>query len=190
MALDPNALITVADAKVYLQIDVGVETWDAILEKIINGTSTRFDNEVGRTLKQTAYTDQKLDGNGQAQLSLPQFPIADLSAITLDDVVLVEGTDFLIYSFDNDGYLELLNGATWTVGKQNVKLTYKGGFSTVPKDLALEVMKQAALEFQIWKEKTWGESSRSFPDGSISYTEHDLLKSVERVLRKYMRPYA
>ncbi len=58
----------------------------------------------------------------------------------------------------------------------------------VPKDLELACMQQIAVEFQRQQKKEWGETSRSFGDGSIStMTEEELLPYVKMVLEKYRR---
>ena len=56
----------------------------------------------------------------------------------------------------------------------------------IPKDLELAVMQQVAVEFQRQQKKEWGETSRSFGDGSVSITtEEELLPYVAKVLKKY-----
>ena len=58
----------------------------------------------------------------------------------------------------------------------------------VPADLELACMQQIAVEFQRQQKKEWGETSRSFGDGSIStMTEEELLPYVKTVLEKYRR---
>ena len=58
----------------------------------------------------------------------------------------------------------------------------------IPKDLELACMQQVAVEFQRQQKKEWGETSRSFGDGSIStMTEEELLPYVKMVLEKYRR---
>lgn len=58
----------------------------------------------------------------------------------------------------------------------------------IPKDLELAVMQQVAVEFQRQQKNEWGETSRSFPDGSVTTMgEEDLLPYVERILKKYRR---
>lgn len=58
----------------------------------------------------------------------------------------------------------------------------------IPKDLELACMQQVAVEFQRQQKKEWGETSRSFADGSVSITtEEELLPYVAKVLKKYRR---
>jgi len=56
----------------------------------------------------------------------------------------------------------------------------------VPKDLELACMQQVAVEFQRLRKKEWGETSRSFGDGSVSImTEGEFLPYVKMILEKY-----
>lgn len=58
----------------------------------------------------------------------------------------------------------------------------------VPKDLELACMQQVAMEFQRQQQKSWGEVSRSFGDGSVTtMTEEELLPYVKMVLNRYRR---
>jgi len=57
----------------------------------------------------------------------------------------------------------------------------------IPKDLQLAVFKQVAFEFKRYVQQDWGESSRSFPDGSVSFIEKDLLPSVNTILERYRK---
>lgn len=58
----------------------------------------------------------------------------------------------------------------------------------IPRDLELACMQQVAVEFQRQQKKEWGETSRSFGDGSVSTSiEEELLPYVKQVLEKYRR---
>lgn len=58
----------------------------------------------------------------------------------------------------------------------------------VPRDLELACMQQVAVEFQRQQKSEWGETSRSFPDGSVTtMSEDEMLSYVKKVLEKYRR---
>jgi len=185
MALDDNALITLANMKIYAGIAAEVETWDAILTVLINAVSTVFDSVTCRNLKHATYEEILLDGNGQKDLDLPNWPITWFSISFLEDgVTLTEGEDFLLYG--NEGYIHKINGV-WPKQRKVLKLTYKAGYAadSVPADLELICMKQVAKEFKEWKAKTWGETSRDIGDGSVAISETSLLPEIEKTLLKY-----
>lgn len=191
MSLNANALITLEDFKLYAGIDAAVSSADALYELIINSISTRFDTETGRALKSAVYTDLYLDGNGEQDLDLPNYPITAVASVYEDDVLLTVGAsyDYLFTAgsiLAVNGILRRVN-AVWSLGSQNIKLTFTGGYTTVPDDLKLACFKQCAKEWQTQKMSNWGESSRSFPDGSVSHDVKDLLEDVKAVLRRYAR---
>jgi hypothetical protein len=181
------ALITLAELKLFLKIDVSQTQDDTLLEFIINAVSAGFNTETSRTLKSVVYTDLLLDGNGENILSLPNYPVSLIAALTEDDIALTLNTDYYLYSSNFDAYLRKLYGGVWGLGSKNIKITMTAGYSTIPDDIKIEALKQAGADFQTQKGKTWGEQSRTFPDGSVSFQSQDLLPSVKRVLNRYAR---
>jgi hypothetical protein len=189
MGLNANALVTLADLKLFLKIDAGQTQDDTLLELIINAVSTRFDTETGRNLKEATYTAIKLDGSGSKYLELPNYPVkADaITSIKEDGIALTQNTDYYLYHTNFDGYLEKADGSLWNRGQKNIELTDTAGFNPIPDDIKIEALKQAGADFQTQKGKTWGEQSRTFPDGSVSFQSQDLLPSVKTVLNRYAR---
>ena len=186
MALDDNALITLADTKVYLNEDSS--NFDTILEMLINSISTLFDTYTDRDqLKEKTDTTLYLDGNGEREINLPRWPITSITAVTEDDLILTEGKDEDYILYTEEGYL-YKNGGDWTKNRKGIKLSsYKAGFATVPKDLQLACMKQVAKEWKRQDKQEWGEASRSFGEGSISISIDELLDDVKATLDRYRR---
>jgi len=184
MALDANALVTLADQKTYLNISDSNS--DSILEILINSVSTLINVYCERTLIETTYTDLYLDGNGEKEIQLPNWPVASITSLAEDETSLTEGLDedYLLYTSDRAAYLWRY-GDGWVDMHKGILITYVAGYSTVPKDLQLACFKQVAFEFHKWKNKDWGESSRSMADGSISVTTKNLLEDVEETLQRY-----
>ena len=183
-SLDDNALITTEDLKAYL--DMKDSTQDKLLEILINAISTLFDQYTSRNLKEATYTDLYLDGNGEEIMYLPDWPIGSITSIAEDSVALTEGEDNDYYLYADEGYLVRIS-AVWLKGYKTIKITYKAGYLTVPKDLQLACMEQVAYEWQRQKNRTWGESSKSKGDFNISYIKDDLLSQVKKVLDSYRK---
>jgi len=190
-AIRATALLTLANAKTYCGIlDT---TWDAVLTVIINAVSEAFNSSCGRVFAKTTYTDNYIDGNGEKDLLLPHFPIIEISALTENDVALTQGTtaDYILYS--DEGRLHRLG--KWYHSPKAIKLTYKAGYVAIPvdpdvenlpADLALAIRIQVAHEWQKMKSSAWGETARSFPDGSMTYlSKKEFLPEVETVLARY-----
>jgi hypothetical protein len=129
MALNANALVSLADLKVYLK-ETGT-TFDAVLEILINHMSTAFDKICVRNLAEQTYTNQLYDGNDRRRLYLKHYPINLVSNITEDDDSLTLGVDedFIIYP--DEGYLLRMNGNWSNADFQNIDVTYKGGYVAI-----------------------------------------------------------
>lgn len=198
-SLAANALVTFADFMGYVPSETPINK--NLAETIINAVSTEFDRVCGRTLKQATYTNLYLDGNGERTLNLPNWPAdsATFGTVTENGTLLVNGLtgDYVLYTSDDDAYLRKVGAtwpelgescAAWFAGPKTVLIsTVKLGYATVPGDIVLVCLKQCALEYQRAKQRTWGETSRSVGEGSVSLVEPGLLPDVEAVLKRYRR---
>lgn len=185
--LAANALITLADFRGYM----GDESINKnVAEAIINGVSQEFDRFVGRVLKQATSTALYLDGNGERDLDLPNWPAAlGAGTVTEDGTLLTESLtgDFVLYTSDDCAYLRKIAGH-WIEGPKTVLIsTIALGYATIPGDIVLKALRQCAFEFQSSQLKTWGETSRSVEGGSVSMVEPGLLPDVQEVLTRYRR---
>lgn len=183
------ALVSLEDAKAIIGKTTDEDT--AMIELIISGVSAAFNSLTGRNLKYQEYATIYLDGNGSQKLSLPNYPVTSIGTVVEDDITLTEGDDYdyLLYTGNNDAYLQKVSGI-WTTSLKGVKLTtFKAGFTdaTMPADLKLACLKQVAWEWKKYSGKRWGESSHSFEGGSISIETVNLLPDVKEILGLYRR---
>jgi uncharacterized phiE125 gp8 family phage protein len=190
MSLENWALITLQDAKEL--VDVKDATRDGLLEGLIHSISQGFESYTRRKLAARTFTNVLYDGPGDNELWLPNYPITNIASITEGGVALAS-TDYLLYA--EQGLLRKAEGGAWTSERQGIKITYTAGFVvqtgtiTLPYDLKMACQKQIAHEFQMQKQKSWGEASRSFADGSQTFTETGgFLKAVRDVLDLYVNP--
>lgn len=194
MSVAAPSLITLDQLKLYLGPNVGT-TNDALLELLIDNVSEEFNRRLGRTLAKTTYTSLALDGDHEEILELPNWPAVSVTSIYEDDVLLVADTD---YEVDLARGLIKRVGGHWSKGFQNIVITYVAGYTVqgatpgtgetaLPADLKLACMIQTAREWKKTLGSEWGETSRSFPDGSSSRVERGLLKDVEEILQRYTR---
>jgi len=205
MSVAAASLITLDQLKTYLgpTFAAAADTSnDALLESLIDSVSEWFNSHIGRTLAKTTYTNVYFDGPGKPTLRLPNGPVSVLTSLYEDDDLLAEGIDedFVLYAGEPPSYLarlEKLNGV-WLKGPKTVKATLTAGFvvqgvtpgtgeTALPNDIRLACAIQVAREWKKTQGSEWGESSRTFPDGSTSRIERGLLKDVEEILAKYRR---
>lgn len=187
-AVDNGDLVTLAAVKLYLWPGETITQWDSILPTIITAVSKAIVNEIGCDIIHTHYTSEKVDGRGRSYLDLKNWPVTKVtSIIDQDGNVYTEGNDedFVIKDFS----LRLMSGV-WAKGEQNFTVSYEAGFTTLPGDILLVCYEMIARKWKTMKEQGWGESSRSFPDGSTSSVNADgeFNKSQLAILAKYKRP--
>lgn len=182
-ALASNALVTVEDLARVMGEDVQV----GLAEMVINSVSQEFERYIGRVIKQVTHTALYLDGAGSKYLNFPTWPAASLGTVTEDGTLLTEGADedYLLYTSDDSAYLYKVSGV-WLKGPKTVLIsTVALGYATVPADLQMACLKQAAVEYQKTRLKGWNETSRSIEGGSVSLVDPGLLPDVVAVLKRY-----
>lgn len=195
MSVAATSLITLDQLKVYLGSSFSGNTNDAMLELLIDSVSVAIDAHLARTLTKTTYTSLKFEGPDGPDLRLPNWPIVSITSIYEDDVLLVEGTDYYV---DYAAGIIHRIGGNWVKGWNEIVVTYVAGYvvqgatpgageTALPADIRLACSIQAAREWKKSQGAEWGESSRTFPDGSTTRTERGLLKDVEELLAKYRR---
>lgn len=195
MELQSNALVTLNDTKSFLRITNSES--DDLLKMLINMATDFIEKRCERTFKQAVYsgaTAELVSGSGENTIQLKNYPVTAISGIeensnwdggtaswvTLDsDEYFVAGEDFesgIIHrTFD------------FFTGQGNYRVSYTGGFATVPSDLQYACMMLVAQDFN-GSGKSAGIKSESLGDHSITF-ESVLQEDsrVERIIRLYRR---
>lgn len=176
---------------------LGTQAWitsndDALLENLVNRSYKiieaycnrpfRYVNSSGVAQAVTEY----FNGWGQTRLFLRYYPVILITSL-YDDPDRLYGSSDLIDSddyvtHDDYGILEL-DGLSFANGKKSIKITYTGGYETVPYDLEHVCNKLVAM---LYKEKdSVGLASKSFSDGSVGYFTDRLSPQDKVVLDGY-----
>jgi hypothetical protein len=197
MSVAATSLITLDQLKAYLGPGFEGDQNDGLLELLIDSVTVMFDSHLGRTLAKTTYANLYFDGTGKENLYLPNWPVISITSIYEDDVLLTEGVDSDYVLYADIGILKRVSGA-WLKGLKTVKTTLVAGYvvqgaaplageTALPANVKLACMIQVAREWKKTQGSEWGESSRTFPDGSTTRIERGLLKEVEEILDHYRR---
>ena len=159
MALNANALVTLAEAKAFLKI--AGATQDAVVEELINRASDYCEWWCNRPLKSRAFASLRLQARRSTRLYPPGRPIDTSQAVT----ITVDGTAQTIWKAEADGDPTLKDVMVasdmldpkfrpnhfyreggWLGGSAYpTVLTYTGGLATIPgeiKDAAFLVIQQ------------------------------------------------
>lgn len=108
---------------------------DTFHQNLITQASRQIETHIKRSIRARSYTEFQ-DGTGESgKLFLKQWPIVSTtSTISIyddldrdfDSTTLFDSTDFVIY--EDEGIVELLDGAWFQKGTQNIKAIYTGGY--------------------------------------------------------------
>ena len=135
--------------------------------------------------------DEYLAGNGKSFLSLPAFPVTEITSVhTVDDDGAEELIDDEEYRSDRFTLWRLTGYGTWPEGVKNIHVVWKAEWSTAElaafKTLLFKIV---GFEFMNQSSSRWGERSRSTEGLSQSWmTNAEFLADIESVLRRYRRP--
>lgn len=190
MALNANALTTLAMAKTYLKIPTLETSKDTLVEFWINVASQRLEQETNRKLLQQSITEYH-HGRASNLLLLREWPIASLPypQVFLDMASQFPPSSEIASSeihITDDANSLLLAGRQFPRGYHNIKVVYTAGYATVPPDL-----ENACLWLVSWydaarENKDIGRESKTKGDETTSFLQ-DAPKDVRDTLLNYKR---
>ena len=153
-----------ADDGAVLAVSMACDTVRALTEQDFTPT-------VGETVT--------LDGTGTDTLLLPQVPVTAAGTVTMDGTLIDTGD----YAATANGHLVRTDGTAWSIGRQNIDITYDYGYAgTVPDDVkmvALSIAYRPVTQGGAISE-TVGQVSRRYATAST-----DLTAGEKAILRKY-----
>lgn len=186
MSLNSNALCSVDNVNNLLDKKGVTDEETHSLELIINGLSQEFENYCDRIFKRANYIEY-IDGDGSQYLYPVNYPLVSVSSI-YDDSDWVYGANTLITATEYgiiDGVYVAMKSGYFSLGTKNIKITYSGGYTTIPADLILAATLESAKMFK--NRKDINVVSRSISDGSINFEPTSFLPAVKQILDRYKR---
>jgi len=153
------ALFNLTELKTYLGITGNDE--DDQLQFIVDGVNKAAVEQLERDIESAEATEY-YDGHDDKTLILQRRPVTAVAGVWVDPTGYAgqgtnafasttewtAGSDFFIRDTgedeDNGGILEAIS-RIWPFGRKNIKVTYTAGYSTVPEDLKLALLKTAAI---------------------------------------------
>ncbi len=145
MATEANAVIDLTNiADVARMLGIEDERHNILLQDIVTGVSQRMQDWMRRLIPKATYTDEVHSGDGHTNvLRVKNYPIDDGSTPTVTiDGTAVDASDL---TFDKPPGLIYKEGR-WAKNDALIKITYDGGFTTVPPSLAYAAQMQSARE--------------------------------------------
>ncbi len=147
MSVSAYALCTLAQLKSYLGITS--TDYDSQLEDLVDAASAQAEAFTGRKLAARDYP-WELDGNGQAALFVPEWPLNSITTLEINGAEIPARTSYdgAGYVIEADQGLIRLSNYVFYLGMKNVEIAANAGYATVPEDL-----RQAVIELAAWKAK-------------------------------------
>jgi len=179
MTLNSNALVTVATAKVHLDIPSADVSQDAKLELYINTASERIERHLDRKLIYQAHTERQ-DGRSSDRIMLKQYP-AEKPTSLYDD----PSWDFLTpydpaqYDIEDAGVVVLRYGR-FMRANLNIKVTYNAGYKSVvspgagpnlPADLPHACLLLVEWMYQMRADRRLGVKGKGKNQETISFSQ-------------------
>ena len=189
-----NNLVTLARANQHLGIDPDKtgEDDDLVID-LINQASVWLNSMCDRELKSRSQTEYHDYPENNYLLYLNHPPISSVTLYTNADVPrafgssdVVSSDNYEVYTEDNLGKI-YMTGATFITGARTIKVTYTGGFSTIPADLVIACLDLIAFWFWQRKNQTFGVTSHTRPEGTGVTKDPEMPATVTHAVNKYKR---
>jgi hypothetical protein len=188
-------------------VDVPIEPgdahpWDDLLNLIISEVSDEYQNFLGRTFAEQAYT-LYLDGTGRSSLVLgvgPMVSVTSINAVAYEDdgaggvtetLTLLAPHTYVIAGqrsqprFTGLGRIDLIGGSVFTPGARNYKVACTAGFSPIPEGVVGLATEDTVT--RLMTRQTGHLVSISLGDGTTSYLRPAQMQEMrERRLAPYL----
>jgi hypothetical protein len=181
------ALTTVPACKAFRGIPGDNREHDAELARLIDAVQAFLELECERTFEQATVTEYFHGDDWRDLLIVARPPLISITNLW-DDPLRVYATPLAASGYvmdDAEAGIIRLDGITFSKGIRNIKLTYVGGFATIPTDL-----EQAAIEL-VWAAREKGVNnlvgvrSRSVADGNVQYVNLGWGSLVDDIVSQY-----
>ena len=190
MALNPNALTSVENVRIQLDITLGDLDADLTikLEKLINSASSAIESFTRRNLKQNTHTEFA-DGDRSTLLITREWPITQIDELWIDNSSEFTDPSAKLDSdqlaiVDDQTAVQLVKGRVFPFGNYNIKIIYQAGYSNVPSDLELAADLYCEWLFRFNERRDIGRTSKSKGDESVS-----MLQLVPDQIKALIEPY-
>lgn len=194
MAVDATiALVTLAEAKVWLGISDDNDNQDSLINTLIDAASDFVKLFTGRKfIKPDEAETEYYSGYGGVVLYLDNKPISSISDISYRSGSTGSSwttiTGQWTYEYDaTKGIIHLTDGNVFTSGFRNWRVQYIYGYVTadVPNDIKMAVMELVAIKKTEYEKKLHGVQAITLPNQSVSYSLLEIPKQILRILSYY-----
>lgn len=174
MALNGNAVLTIAQAKSQLDIPTLDTSQDARLEQLVNAVSDYLENVTGRRLKAQSYT-HRFGGSGTPFILLREYPVTAITTVYEDETWAFAGSSIILstdYAIHKNVQVARRAPLTWQSTKAlAIKVTYDAGFAAIPFDLQQAALTLLEVMFDMRDQRSTRLQSRAKLGDSVSFVD-------------------
>jgi hypothetical protein len=187
------AITTLSAVKLFLNKDDTEE--DSLLQMLLDGVSRRMEDELRQPIEVTRHDNEPHIGAGFPQLVLLFWPVKEVNKVVQGDTVLASATsanplESADWRVEMNRQIVRLSGGSpigWPWGEQ-VLVTYKSGFETVPASLQGAAVAWTAFAYS--QSKLGGDrlgltSKGPVSGDQVSYTANQMPEYVKEALIPY-----
>lgn len=176
-------LTTLANVKQW--INIASISDDTLISRLITSVSNFIGAWLNRNLTSASYSEA-YDGGGSTRLMLINYPVTAVASLVIDNIVVPASTDPLVsgYVFDQWG-IQLRGSNTFQSGKENVLVTYTGGYIQLPVEIEQACIELVSLRYA--ERRRPGISSQSIGGENVTYRDVALTDSISTLLLQYKR---
>jgi len=187
MALNANALTTLAMAKVYLKIPTAELTMDSMVELFINASSQMIESETDRKLKAQSLTEVH-HGRNSNIIMMNEWPVNSITELRVggdfsDAATIIDPSE---YSIGDESNCVILKNRRFDRGYNNVQIIYNGGYAAIPSDLEHACLWMVYYYRMMRESGDIGRPSKGKGDESISVLQ-EAPNDVKNVIARYRR---
>lgn len=185
MSVADNALATLNECKDFYGMTASKQADDDLIEDLIDRVTQLFETYCGITSFKAADYTEYIDGQSDKYIFPKNTPINSVTSIH-DDTDWVWGANELLdasdYRIVDEKYV-VYNSGVFSLGEQNIRIIYNGGFTTIPLDLKQACIEEVMTRYKHRKDMDVIQKSQE--DGNVTYNQAAFLPSTLVVLNKY-----
>ena len=174
------ALLSLSEYKVFANITNS--NADSRLTAILNSVCEYFLGKM-RAIEEVTYTSELYDGDDTNTLLLKNFPITGFTSLYINGTLIASG-DYVYYA--SSGIINYKYGI-FDKGWQNISITYKAGYASVPTDIKMAVAEVVQKKYVQFDKKTESFSSETFTGGSLMVQDKEMTDFARDVIWKYRK---
>lgn len=194
MALNANALVSLATLKTYVKVPISVTSEDSILERFINGASERCERYCNRRFTSQQYTEIR-DGGRINEILLFQWPVTGITSLHVDSDrdfdadALIDPSNYSIISDQNAEGIGLRRyDAFFPKGAGTIQIVYTAGYTAfaAPSDLQEACLLISAYWYKLQQQEEHNVASKSKGDEDVTLIQ-GIPVNASQILDDYKR---